>query len=88
MRVCSACTASEDAGKTSGLDLGQMESKGTDVWQIRDGEVVGLTIYYDRARAFADVGLAPEDALRRLIRAARPSNRRTPRRVLPDVRQA
>jgi hypothetical protein len=30
------------------------------VFQIRDGKVVKLVIYFDRERAFADLALAPE----------------------------
>jgi len=45
-------------GKTSGLDLGQIEGRGAWVFHIRDGKVMRMTRYLDRERAFADLGLA------------------------------
>jgi hypothetical protein len=47
-------------GKTSGLDLGQMSSKGASLFHISDGKVTKLVVYLERERAFADLGLAPE----------------------------
>jgi hypothetical protein len=44
-------------GKTSGMDLAQMQSQGTAVFRIRDGKVVSLIINWDRDRALADLGL-------------------------------
>jgi ketosteroid isomerase-like protein len=48
--------------KASGLQVGQlMGSKdGANVLVIRNGKVVKFSIYFDRARALADLGLAPE----------------------------
>jgi len=47
-------------GKTSGLELGQMETKQANLLQIHEGKVTRLVIYNYRAHAFADLGLTPE----------------------------
>ena len=45
-------------GKMSGVDL---QSKWANVFHLHDGKVTRILLYYDRDRAFADLGLAPED---------------------------
>jgi ketosteroid isomerase-like protein len=45
-------------GKASGLELGQMSAKGASVLYFRGAKVIRLICYFDRERAFADVGLA------------------------------
>jgi ketosteroid isomerase-like protein len=47
-------------GKTSGLDLEQLETRGAFVFQLRGGKVTRLAIYYDRERALGDLGLPAE----------------------------
>jgi ketosteroid isomerase-like protein len=52
-------------GKTSGLDLERMGAKAATVFHLRDGKVTRFVVYFDRERAFADLGLPSEpDSLR------------------------
>jgi ketosteroid isomerase-like protein len=44
-------------GKTSGVELGQMGSKGAHLFHIHGGRGTRFTPYLDRERAFADLGL-------------------------------
>ncbi len=47
-------------GKTSGLELGQILTKGASLFHVRGGKVTRLVIYTDYEHALADLGLAPE----------------------------
>ena len=44
-------------GRTSGLEVEQMGSRAATLFQIRDGKVAKLVLYWDRDRALADLGL-------------------------------
>ena len=44
-------------GKTSGLEVGDIQMKGANLFHVRDGKVTRLVTYWDRERAFADLGL-------------------------------
>jgi ketosteroid isomerase-like protein len=44
-------------GKTSGLELGQMQTKNAALFHVRDGKVTRFVAYWDRDRAHADLGL-------------------------------
>ena len=44
-------------GKTSGLKVEDIQMKGANLFHLRDGKVTRLVTYWDRERAFADVGL-------------------------------
>ncbi len=44
-------------GKTSGLEVGDIQMKGANVFHVRGGKVTRLVLYWDRERAFADDGL-------------------------------
>jgi ketosteroid isomerase-like protein len=44
-------------GRTSGLEVGQLQSKGANLFQIQDGKVTRHVAYLQRDLAFADLGL-------------------------------
>jgi ketosteroid isomerase-like protein len=47
-------------GKTSGIELDQIASKGAVLYHVRNGKVTRQVVYFDRRRALSDLGLAPE----------------------------
>jgi ketosteroid isomerase-like protein len=47
-------------GKTSGLELEQMWTKAVNLFHVRGGKVTRIVLYFDRERAFADLGLPSE----------------------------
>jgi len=44
-------------GKTSGVDV---RTKGAHLFHVRSGKITTIVFYWDRERAFADLGLSPE----------------------------
>jgi ketosteroid isomerase-like protein len=47
-------------GKTSGVELRQMRAEGAALFHFRGGKVAKQIIYFDRERAYSDLGLTPE----------------------------
>ncbi len=44
-------------GKASGLEVADIQMKGANLFPVRDGKVTRLVTYWDRQRAFANLGL-------------------------------
>ena len=47
-------------GRTSGVDIGRVHKGGANLFHLRNGKVTRFALYWDRDRALADLGLAPE----------------------------
>ena len=46
-------------GRTSGVEVGQARATGANLFQVRNGKVTRLVLYFDPDRALADLGLGP-----------------------------
>jgi ketosteroid isomerase-like protein len=55
-RVLVLCHGS-GRGKTSGLELRQMQTRAVNLFHLRAGKVSKLVVYFDREQALADLGL-------------------------------
>jgi ketosteroid isomerase-like protein len=53
-------THSSGRGKTSGLELGPISAKTAVLFHFRGGKVTRLVLYWDRNRAYSDLGFAPK----------------------------
>ena len=47
-------------GRTSGLELGEMQARGATLFHINGSKVTKLVVYADADHALADLGLEPE----------------------------
>jgi ketosteroid isomerase-like protein len=54
-----ALTYAGGHGRASGVDLALAQSKAAHLFELRDGKVVRLVVYFERGRALGDLGLSP-----------------------------
>ena len=47
-------------GKTSGLELDKLQTRGATLFHVRDGRVTKMVVYWERETGVADLGLALE----------------------------
>jgi ketosteroid isomerase-like protein len=47
-------------GKTSGLETAHLRSEAASLFHMRGGKVTRMTIYFDRHRAFSELGISRE----------------------------
>jgi hypothetical protein len=60
VRTASRVWSKEAASGVTGLDLTELDIRGAVVYHVHDGRLTKIVGYFDRNRAFADLGLAPE----------------------------
>jgi ketosteroid isomerase-like protein len=46
--------------KASGMEAGELRTREANLFHLREGKVTRLVLYWDRERAFAELGLVPE----------------------------
>jgi ketosteroid isomerase-like protein len=59
-RVLALTRFSGGHGKASGIEIGATQAEAAALFHIRGGKVRRIVNYFDRDRALADLGLAPE----------------------------
>jgi ketosteroid isomerase-like protein len=53
-----ALTYAGGHGRTSGVDLARARSKAAHLFELREGKVVRMVVYFERDRALEDLGVA------------------------------
>ena len=48
----------QGSGKGSGIEIDEIAARSANIFTVREGKVVRLVLYWDRERAFEDLGLA------------------------------